>query len=93
MQVAALAGCQSIACLCVVSHAFYSIFAAILYGDMTTDPQLPSWKQTHLLLWVTPALFCPSLWTVCGAYWKPGLRVTALVSPFVHTTGGIHPAL
>jgi hypothetical protein len=39
-HVAALSGRQSIARLAAVSHAFYSVFAAILYRDMTTNPPL-----------------------------------------------------
>ncbi|KAJ7607792.1 hypothetical protein DFH06DRAFT_1486431 [Mycena polygramma] len=49
LQVAALSGRQSIARLCGVSHVFHSIFAAILYRNMTTDPPL-AWKKTELLV-------------------------------------------
>ncbi|KAJ7666830.1 hypothetical protein DFH06DRAFT_1470000 [Mycena polygramma] len=49
LQVSDLSGRQSIARLCGVSHDFHSIFAVILYRNMTTDPPLP-WKRTKLLV-------------------------------------------
>jgi hypothetical protein len=50
--VAALSGRQTIARLSAVSHAFYSVFASMLYRDMTTgtDQSPLHWTRTHLLV-------------------------------------------
>jgi hypothetical protein len=49
-EVAALSGRQSIARLSAVSHAFYSIFSTILYGDMTVTARALTWQQAQLLI-------------------------------------------